>query len=250
MIRPTSWAIAALVLLLLPSLADAHAIVSESVAELSRYAQAFDWVVISQSQADSASCRLLLTDLKESRSLRAIPPRVQAVDSSSNKLAELSRCKDYKVAERRAAQVPNNFISGPRDLGDQAFRMYRVRVPFANRGYRSFDIVYAEYSAKKMAVDEYTDGYSVVDLSSCKVTGTVPIQRAMPADQATGATRHFFSGLFELNGGIYVMTSSEQVGHQNDPNSFRAIEAWKLEPAGKFVQACAWSPRTIAGSAK
>lgn len=237
--------IAIIELAMLPGMLSAGALVEKPVAKLSTYARAYDWVPISQPKPGNQSCGALLKDMQKARSLRAIEPRIKAADAFDSALVELSRCSEYKVAERREAAVPNNFIWGPRDLGDQSFRMYRVRPRISDETSRPMDIVYAEYDERKVLTNAYSDAFSIVDLPECKIADSVPVQRPLSGDLSTGATRNVSKGLFEVNGRTYVIATTEQVGHLNDPNSFRAIEAWALEAAGKFLQVCTWAPRSI-----
>lgn len=218
---------------------------SITLPEIASYVGAYDWVEVAGPGTLATTCNELLAELRAPKLIHALHPRIEAASATDPGLGELARCANYHSEERANVPLPNSYIEGVGDFGDQFFRLYRVTL--GSRESKTWDIVYGEFREDKVKTNAYMDGFTVVDLSTCIKLSGVSTQRPLKGDLDVSAPRQVAKGLFAYKGQVVLITRTEQIGHLQDPTSFRAINVWSLADNGVFSQSCAWNPKGLVG---
>lgn len=208
-----------------------------SLDGFSKYANAYRWETRSNSNVPTINCGQLLENLKNKAVLLDATRHAESDSPDDPRFEKMAGCATYNEQERPNAAVPNEFINGVRDFGDQSFVWYKV--PFGKHAERHWDVMYGEFSAMNLQTNAYSDGYRVVNLSSCTKLGGLPVQRQLDRDIA-GTPREVMHGLFSHHSAPLLLTATEQVGSKGDTGAFRLLNAWKINEAGKFKKICAW----------
>jgi len=141
-------------------------------------------------------CRTFLHDLRTENEVTFVQPVVQTDDPNSPALRAYQGCDNE---DEKAKMLSNTLpYEGVRDLGDKAFRVYRVRLD-DRRDEEPAEVFYAELNAEVAHPDGVTSGYKIVDLKRCLIEDIIPVHAATSRIYTTVVRHRGVGYLIELD---------------------------------------------------
>lgn len=219
---------------------------NQLVTELRKFARAQAWADAIPTKGDTA-CPDLLNSILHGQNMHAVEPIAKGQAEVKARLPQLASCPAIREAEL-VNDLPESPIAfwNLNDFGDRNFMLFAVEVsdPTTPRPI-TFSIIYGEYLDQKLLLNAYFDSYSAVDMKSCKKLGGDSVQRPLPGDEKAGALRDLIHGLFRIQNETWFLKASAQMGREGDPQSYKKIEARRIDSTGQFALKCVWMPTTL-----